>query len=332
MSTSHIAIIGAGISGLSCARDLTQAGLQVTLFDKARGPGGRMASRRFDEVTIDHGAQYFTVNSPEFRHVVDRWSQAGVIAVWQPRLVDLGADGHFEQREDEKARYVGTPRMSALTRHLSRGVDVSCGVRIASITGSPGHWQLTDDEQQSYGPFTHVLVSAPAAQSSALLEQVGLAGEVANISSHACWAGMFAFAERLPVPWDAAHCDAESISWIARNSSKPGRGATETWVVHASPSWSDRNVELTPDEVLPLLEAEFLRLSGCGELPTLLHRAAHRWRLARPASVLDQASHYDPDKQIGFMGDYCLEARVEAAWLSGHDLAATLLASTSVAA
>ncbi|MGA8880775.1 MAG: FAD-dependent oxidoreductase, partial [Azonexus sp.] len=56
----HLALIGAGIAGLSCATALQQAGLKVSLFDKGRGPGGRMSTRRGDDWQCDHGAQYFT--------------------------------------------------------------------------------------------------------------------------------------------------------------------------------------------------------------------------------------------------------------------------------
>ena len=64
MTTQHIAIIGAGMAGVTCARTLRQAGHKVTIFEKSRGLGGRMATRASAFGSFDHGAQYFTVRDP----------------------------------------------------------------------------------------------------------------------------------------------------------------------------------------------------------------------------------------------------------------------------
>lgn len=91
---THIAIVGAGLAGLACARELTAAGVAVTLFDKSRGVGGRSSTRRVTladgtALSFDHGAQYFTVREANFRRLVDRGAAAGMLARWQPRLVKL---------------------------------------------------------------------------------------------------------------------------------------------------------------------------------------------------------------------------------------------------
>ena len=94
--TPTIAIIGAGISGLSCASQLQQAGINVTLFDKSRGTGGRMSTRRGEGWQCDHGAQYFTARDPAFRAEVARWQAAGVAAPWQPRLAVFGGEDEHQ--------------------------------------------------------------------------------------------------------------------------------------------------------------------------------------------------------------------------------------------
>ncbi|WP_374690365.1 FAD-dependent oxidoreductase [Accumulibacter sp.] len=119
----HLALIGAGIAGLSCATLLQQAGLEVSLFDKARGVGGRMSSRRGDGWQCDHGAQYFTARQPEFRAEVARWQRAGVAGQWQPRLWLFDGDAKAG-REATVERFVGTPAMTASARHLARTLRV----------------------------------------------------------------------------------------------------------------------------------------------------------------------------------------------------------------
>jgi renalase len=83
----RVAVVGAGMAGLACARALADAGIAVVCIDKSRGPSGRLATRRADGWQFDHGAQYFTARDPGFRAQVHEWLQAGVAARWAPRLV-----------------------------------------------------------------------------------------------------------------------------------------------------------------------------------------------------------------------------------------------------
>ncbi|MGH8831163.1 MAG: FAD-dependent oxidoreductase, partial [Polaromonas sp.] len=62
----HVAVVGAGIAGIACARTLAQAGHRVTVFEKNRGAGGRMATRDSEFGGFDHGVQYFTVRDARF--------------------------------------------------------------------------------------------------------------------------------------------------------------------------------------------------------------------------------------------------------------------------
>ncbi|EXI81308.1 MAG: Dehydrosqualene desaturase [Candidatus Accumulibacter sp. BA-94] len=110
--TPRVALIGAGIAGLSCAAQLQQAGLEVSLFDKSRGAGGRMSTRRGDGWQCDHGAQYFTARHPDFRAEVARWQQAGVAALWAPRLWLFDGDSPAG-RESTVERFVGSSALSA---------------------------------------------------------------------------------------------------------------------------------------------------------------------------------------------------------------------------
>ncbi len=122
--TPRVAIIGAGIAGLSCATQLARHGCAVSVFDKSRGPAGRMSTRRGEGWQCDHGAQYFTARSAEFRAEVARWQAAGAAAPWPARLAVLGDSG---ARAPDAAlqRFVGTPRMTAPARLLAAGLPLA---------------------------------------------------------------------------------------------------------------------------------------------------------------------------------------------------------------
>ncbi|WP_016773226.1 FAD-dependent oxidoreductase, partial [Pseudomonas sp. R62] len=119
--TVPIAIIGTGIAGLSAAQALTETGHTVQLFDKSRGSGGRMSSKRSDAGSLDLGAQYFTARDRRFVTEVQRWQSQGWAAEWAPQLYTFQG-GQLNMSPDEQTRWVGTPRMSAITRGLLDGL------------------------------------------------------------------------------------------------------------------------------------------------------------------------------------------------------------------
>jgi predicted NAD/FAD-dependent oxidoreductase len=110
MDHFEIAIIGAGISGLMAATYLAEKGKNSVLFDKGRGPGGRMSTRRFGEFRLDHGAQFFTVRDPRFEKYVQSWEKAGVAKIWCKGFSGTG-DGH--------PRFCGTEGMNSIPKWLA---------------------------------------------------------------------------------------------------------------------------------------------------------------------------------------------------------------------
>uniref|UniRef100_UPI0028B0BFC2 NAD(P)/FAD-dependent oxidoreductase n=1 Tax=Pseudomonas sp. TaxID=306 RepID=UPI0028B0BFC2 len=136
--TTPIAIIGTGLAGLSAAHALLDAGQEIRLFDKSRGSGGRMASKRSEAGALDLGAQYFTVRDRRFAEVVQQWRQRGWVAEWSPSLYQF-QNGQLSSSPDEQVRFVGTPRMSAITRALLSALPVEFNCRIADVFRGEEH-------------------------------------------------------------------------------------------------------------------------------------------------------------------------------------------------
>ncbi|WP_150746227.1 NAD(P)/FAD-dependent oxidoreductase, partial [Pseudomonas fluorescens] len=166
--TVPIAIIGTGIAGLSAAQALTEAGHVVQLFDKSRGSGGRMSSKRSEAGALDLGAQYFTARDRRFVTEVQRWQANGWVAEWTPQLYTYHG-GQLNLSPDEQTRWVGTPRMSAITRGLLGDLEVQFACRITEVYRGEEHWHLQDAEGFTHGPFGHVVIATPAPQATALL-------------------------------------------------------------------------------------------------------------------------------------------------------------------
>lgn len=333
MNTSaRIAVIGAGLAGLSCAAALTRAGLRVTVFDKSRGVSGRASTRRGDAWQCDHGAQYFTARDALFVAEVERWQQAGVAALWEPQLVQLGADG-ATARKATAARYVGTPRMTAPATWMAAQLAVHTGATVTSLQREAGRWRLQVAQEKELISladtlFDAVVMAVPAPQAAVLLAgpAPALASIAGGVAMQACWAVMLRYDAPLALGFDAAFVEQGPLSWIARDSAKPGRPAGETWLLHASAAWSDAHVELTAEQATAELVAAFCALGG--RAPGGAEMAsAHRWRYARTAPARNDVCVLDDADAIGMCGDWLNGGTVEAAWISGHALALRLAAS-----
>jgi predicted NAD/FAD-dependent oxidoreductase len=322
MQDVRIAVIGAGLAGLACARELARADVSVTVFEKSRGLGGRLATRREGNLAFDHGAQFFTARSESFRRFADSGMRAGVVARWEPRIRE-------DQREwdapiDEWL--VGTPGMSAAVRPLSRNLDVRTGVGVHELLVSQHGWQLLTDAGKATEAFDALAVAVPAPQALSLLGPHGSGfRRISEVAMAPCWTAMMSF----EVPLDAVpgvyRWTSGPLTWAACDASKPGRpGHEQCWVAHASPAWSRERLEADARDVAQWLWEEFASACGIsGITPSHLH--AHRWRHAFTERPLGQPFLVDEESAAGACGDWCIAPRVEAAWDSGRALAHTLL-------
>lgn len=316
-----VAIIGAGLSGLSCAHRLHQLGMKAVLFDKGRGPGGRLAGKRHAAGAIDHGAQYFTVRDPGFRSVVDDWLAAGAVALWQGPIGYLGQYNTTEALHGHE-RYVGLPRMNTPLRVYAADSPIQFGKEVRRISGEPGGWYLQfNDGDHDPTTYSHVLVTAPAPQAARLLaDHADMQRKIANCTMAPCWALML-WLDQMPTdPWYARLCDHHPVlAWYAWEHLKPGRGGSPRLLIHGNGQWSQDHLEADPPFISGTLQQAVEQLLK--QPLAVIDEQTHRWRFAKPAVTLNHPCLYDPESGLGAAGDWCLGPRLENAWLSGTALA-----------
>lgn len=329
------AVIGAGLAGLIAARQLQAAGHVVTVLEKSRGRGGRMSTRRTGVMQFDHGAQYVTARSSEFAAEVQEWVDAGAAARWDGTIVELPSGA---PRPGE--RFVGLPGMSSIGRHLAEELDVRSGTRVATIrkaSATSSEWMLEQVDGSASGPYDTVLISTPAAQAAALLQPFPrLASLCRSVRMTPCWAVLLGLSSPVPAPFDGAFVADGPLSWIARDSAKPGRGprtSGEAWVLHATPEWSEQHLNAQPEDVVwDLVNA--LRALVPGRLGSVVLATAHLWRYAKlndttSASKPQRPCLWDATLRIGVAGDWLCGTRVEAAFQSGASLVERVLSPES---
>jgi len=325
----RIAVIGAGIAGLACAHELARADARVTVFERSRGLGGRLATRRQGDYAFDHGAQFVTARSRAFGRYAEAAVRASVLDVWRPRIM-----------EDERSWaapiedwWIGKPGMSALVRPLARGLEIQGGVSVHEVLPSHRGWELQTDSGRQSAVYRAIGVAVPAPQAAGLLGPYGgTFRHLADVRMAPCWTAMYAFDPPLDTGAEARRWTSGPLVWAACNSSKADRlRRPQCWVVHASSTWSRANLERDPDEVALAMLRSFEDAIGRA-LPAPVYSTAHRWRHALVEQPLGLPCLVDEEMGAGACGDWCIAPRVEAAFESGRSLAHSLLSIVGLSA
>ena len=305
-----IAIIGAGIAGAVLARRLREAGQAVTIFEKSRGAGGRMATRRAHSMAFDHGAPCFTARTERFRAYLAPLIADGLVAPWRGRFAGMGAED----------RFVAVPAMNALPKALATDIPMHTQVQAAPV--KTPH-QLHDTDGNALGRFDWIVSTAPGPQTAALfgdLAPVLLAPEHMT----AGFTTMLGFADAQDPGWDMAQVDDAVIASIIVNSAKPGRESDgAAFVIHARSDWSQPRIDEAPDAVQPLLTDAFTRLTGI-DAASATYAETHRWRYAHANAGISEGYILAPDGGVAACGDWCMGGGVEAAFTSAMHLADVL--------
>ena len=301
-----------------------------------------MSTRSSAFGNFDHGAQYFTVRDPRFARALETvpslckpWS-ANTVRVLddQGRVTAAGLPA-------KEAHFVAVPGMNALVRRWAEPLQSTASVELTTqVTKierdalNAKQWQLrtqgNDDSQRVYSGFDAVLLAMPNVQAHALLQNSKQADKfvdaIAKVKVAPCWTLMIAFPQAIQPTmahigpqWNAARSTHHRISWLARESSKPGRTAMERWTVQASPTWSTEHLEDDAPRVQAKLLKAFGEVTGIRAEPA--HAEVHRWRYAQTTKPLGKTHLWDAKAGIGVCGDWCLGHRVEDGFISGLELA-----------
>lgn len=325
-----VAIVGGGVAGASCGRALMDAGHAVTVFDKGRGPGGRLSTRREGERHFDHGAPCFTVSDERFAIWARSWWQERVVAEWKPRLVTLGTPPSREVLDVHApgaplVRLVAAPGMSTLLERMLEGLDVRFGEKVEGLARRGERFGLLGEGGAPMGEYDAVVVAVPGPQVAALVDPLdfALASRVREARYAPTWAAMLAFDAPLSLDFDAAHVGVGPLGFLSREASKPDRREGERWVLHASEAFSEAHLEASPEVVLPQLVEAFFATTGATRVEPSFAKA-HRWRYALVTKALGVDCVVHDSGRVVVCGDFCLGPRVEQAFLSGAAAAGRL--------
>lgn len=303
----RVAVVGAGLAGITTAQRLTTAGHAVVVWEKSRGVGGRTATRRGPHgMRFDHGAPFL---------------HDGLDPLSGPAL----ATYDVVRPDGTRVRHaVGEPAANAVAKARAADLDVRTGKRVATIHEQGPGWALTGDDGEPLGTYDAVVVAAPAPQTADLLDGPApqLAAQARSVAFAPCWSVMAAWDQPLELAFTGT-AEIPDLTWALAESPKPGRSPGERWVLQGSAAWSADHLEEEPTAVATALLGRFGTVCG-SPLPEPEHLVAHRWRFARPRSPL--RDRYLRHGTLLATGDWCGGDTAGAAIRSGRAAADALMA------
>lgn len=316
-----IAVVGAGIAGLTCSTALNGLVPHLKVFEKSVFAGGRISHYRAGDYEFNHGAQYFTVNNPLFLNIVSAWQSDNIVRPWDAWIVEL-SKGNISNSDMATQRFIGHPRMLTIAQNLARNCEVVYSSNVCEMERqSDGGWRLFNERGDYLGAFDIVILATAAHETAILTSQIPAIRDIAeSVEMTVCWSGMFAFEEQLDLPYDAAHVLDSPLSWICRDQQAGSASQSDCWVLHASPEWSQKYVASFRGRVMHALLDAFWEATDIAERQPV-SASVHCWKHAVPINPIDQDSLFIEELALGACGDWCTAPRIEGAVLSGFSMA-----------
>jgi hypothetical protein len=338
VTDADVIVVGAGVAGLACARELARRGASVLVLERSRGVGGRCATRRVKGQPVDHGVVFLHGSDPGFVEALGAVEDATALPGWPVRIRGSGIPCRRDAFADGEVRLAYREGITAFPKSLARGLDVRLGVSVEAVAAEGAGVRVRVQGDPDGLRARAVVLALPVEQTALFLEPASAGPEAiaaryllratASVPSLTCIAG---YPGTAPEPdWDLWLPEESAVlHLVSHDSTKRAGPAQRVLVFQARPMWSRARLEDSADAWAAELLAEAGRLVGAwaGE-PAWTE--THRWRWAR----IDRGDELAAPMKIplagggilGLAGEYFAPGGgVEAAWLSGRALARRLL-------
>ncbi|MEL6927064.1 MAG: FAD-dependent oxidoreductase [Cyanobacteria bacterium J06600_6] len=306
-------VVGGGITGLIAATTLQRQGISVTVLDKGRGIGGRLATRRVSiddstEGVFDYGAQYFSVKDAQFQTWVDDWLENNVIREWSQGF----------GKNDGKSRYCGTSGTRGIAKYLAQDLDVQTSTKVVKINYDK-HWTLETESGEQYWAEM-LLLTPPVPQSLDLLDAsliilpLDERFALENITYHRSISILALLSQPsvIPAPGGLSLDDGDLV-WLGDNHQKGISPDGYAITLQSSTNFADYYWESDDAEIAyKLLSAAADYLNA----PVTKYQV-HRWRYSQPKTFHPQPYLSLSEIPLVMAGDGFVAPKIEGAVLSG---------------
>ena len=322
----NIAVIGAGLAGTTFASKMKRK-FDVKVFEKSRGVGGRMSTRKEIPFIFDHGAQFFKIKTTHFKNFLSELFSQQIIKPWSFRLAYFNGQDlkKIKLIKDADKFFVGVPNMDSIIKYLSKNCNVILNTKIERIIKENDKWNLYDQDRKSYGLYDWVVLSLPAQQSLELIsEKVSFYPLVKKIKMKGCFSLMIGMNKSLSLNYDAALIANEDIAWLAINNSKPCRMNNYCLLINSSYEYADRNMNTSKNKVLKHMLNISSKLINYDLFESTMIKI-HQWRYVEAKCSPIENFFVDHKEKVAVCGDWFVNSRVEGAFISANELSKEIM-------
>ncbi len=314
---SDVCIIGSGVAGSSIAKLLSRK-FDVHVFDKARGPGGRASNKRFNKsYGFDHGVQYISPKSYEFKKFVNKLHKKKILKLWKGNHLDFS----FEKKHPD-AKYIGKKANNEICKYQLNGIKKSFFSQVTKIEYVKNNWEITVNKKSKFY-FKRLIITCPYPQSKKLSRKY-LSKKLLNlnINMKPNLTLMLAIKQMKPLPVSSIKFNDDILAWAAyENSKKRFKSKIHLWTIQACLDWSIKKINKYKKDksIINQMVSRFTQLTGVKN-KQIIFKKIHGWKYSYNFNQTNIDSFWSNKYQLGICGDWFLGPKVEHAWISAVSL------------
>ena len=322
----NVAVIGAGITGATLA-NLLKNKVTITVFEKSRGVGGRMATRRAEPYQFNHGAQYFKVENKEFEYFLQPLMSNKIIKPLESNQIEILNKKVIKSTKIcNKKYFTAESKMNSVVKYLiNNNFSIKLLCKIEKTVKENDKWFVIDSDQVSYGPFDWLFITIPPYQATEILyDNFKFLDILKKIKMRSCYSLMLGFDKIKEFNFDTALFLDEDVRWLSISKKILEKKKYYNLLINSSFNFAEQNFNCNKDKISDYLIKQVSDILKC-ELNNYKHKALHFWKYAMSEKNNNLGSLLDEDLKVIVCGDWCMNGKVEGSFLSAKDAVNKLL-------
>ena len=316
----NVAVIGAGITGVTLT-NLLKEKVNITVFEKSRGVGGRMATRRAEPYQFNHGAQYFKVENKEFKNFLQPLMVNKLIKPLETSQIEILNKRVIKRTKIFNKKYfTAESKMNSVIKYLiNNNFSIKLLCKVEKIIKENDKWFIIDSDQMSYGPYDWLFITIPPNQAIEILfNNFKFLDILRKIKMRSCYSLMLGFEKIKEFNFDTALFLDEDVQWLSIKKKIIKSKQYYNLLINSSYNFAEKNINGSKDELSDYLLKQVSDILKC-ELNNFEHKALHFWKYAISEKNYNLGSLLDEDLKVVVCGDWCMNGKVEGGFLSAKD-------------
>ena len=322
----NVAVIGAGITGITLA-NLLQKKVNLTVFEKSRGVGGRMATRRAEPYLFNHGTQYFKIENKEFKNFLQPLIQNKIIKHLEANHIEiLNKEVIKRTKTYNKIYYTPVSKMNSVVKYLiNNNFFIKLLCKIDKTIKENDKWFIIDTDKASYGPYDWLFITIPPNQALEILyNNFKFLDIIKKIKMRSCYSLMLGYKKVKEFDFDTALFLDEDVQWLSISKKILEKKKYYNLLINSSYNFAEQNINDSKDKISDYLIKKVTDILKC-DLNNYKHKALHFWKYAMSEKSNNLGSLLDEDLKVIVCGDWCMNGKVEGGFLSAKDAAKKLI-------